>query len=79
MGELEQRLAKKLAAARKQRIREEGISKLKAELKTEKSRAFNARFGKAISFAKSAGKSIAKAAAKEAAIQRKKKPIDFRF
>lgn len=55
MGQTEVELAKKLAEARKKRIREQGIASLKSEIKKEKKAAFKARFGGAMNTLSSFG------------------------
>ncbi len=77
MGQTEQDLAKKLAVARKARIREEGIASLKSKLKSEKKAAFDARFGGVLSSVKSAATSLKGVADKAAKQQGKKKANPF--
>ena len=77
MGQTEKDLAKKLIVAKKARIREEGIAKLKSQLKTEKKAAFNARFGGVISSVKSAATSVQSYADNAAKKQKGKKKDPF--
>jgi len=84
MGDIEKRLAAKLAKAKKKRVREEGIAKLKGQLKAERSASFKARFGGVVAGAKQIGGTLQKAANNAAKQQAKKKPsrpaiLDFKF
>jgi len=77
MGQTEIKLAKKLAEAKKKRVREEGIANLKAKLKQERSAGFKARYGGLMAGIQKGASSL-KAVAKDASKQQKKKKDPFK-